>query len=369
LADSMASSAELVLSDDERSKMQQFLESHGLQELEAIFLEQGVALEDLFRMTDKDMTDLGIKVYRLRKRLQKVIEDLPQDLPAGTSVEQPEPEMQFDSNADSLVQSVLLKVRANLLDPDEAYDEILSMRNEEEETHLNISVASWSLVVRLPTEKIGLMFSVVNTELPGALQAWFNAGENEEESVKLRNILLRKGLVLRMGSEETDLREAVRVWNQRNENLGIIVDEEVEEEVEGSSKWTDRALMLQSGLLTAVEVEESEGGRFIQRIRARYGAETWAPWRVTGDQYISIYPRPPRILQLEGRRVSGYSVRSTGVLISIATRSLDGKEERAGAHWPAGTRTLREFDGSTMTVSHLSGDETENDWSVCFHYQ
>ena len=35
----------------------------------------------------------------------------------------------------------------------------------------------------------------------------------------------------------------------------IIVDEEVEEEVEGSSKWTDRALMLQSGLLTAVEVE------------------------------------------------------------------------------------------------------------------
>ena len=50
---------------------------------------------------------------------------------------------------------------------------------------------------------------------------------------------------------------------------GIIVDEEVEEEVEGSSKWTDRALMLQSGLLTAVEVEEHGDGRFIQRIRAR----------------------------------------------------------------------------------------------------
>ena len=216
----MASSAELVLSDDERAKMRQFLESYRLQELEAIFLEKGVALEDLFEMTDEDMTDLGIKVYRLRKRLQKVIEDLPQDLPAATSVEQPEPEMQFDSNADSLVQSVLLKVRDNLLDPDEAYGEILSMRNEEEETHLNISMASWSLVVRLPTKKVGLMFSVVNSELPGALQAWFNADGNEEESVKLRNILLRKGLVLRMGSEETDLREAVRVWNERNENLG-----------------------------------------------------------------------------------------------------------------------------------------------------
>ena len=50
---------------------------------------------------------------------------------------------------------------------------------------------------------------------------------------------------------------------------GIIVDEEVEEEVEGSSKWTDRALMLQYGLLTAVEVEEEKDGYFIQRIRAR----------------------------------------------------------------------------------------------------
>ena len=50
---------------------------------------------------------------------------------------------------------------------------------------------------------------------------------------------------------------------------GIIVDEEVEEEVEGSSKWTDRALMLQSGLLTAVEVEEHWSGTCIQRIRAR----------------------------------------------------------------------------------------------------
>ena len=58
---------------------------------------------------------------------------------------------------------------------------------------------------------------------------------------------------------------------------GIIVDEEVEEEVKGrlpwaslgSRKWTDRALMLQSGLLTAVEVEEREKCVGLQRIRAR----------------------------------------------------------------------------------------------------
>ena len=51
--------------------------------------------------------------------------------------------------------------------------------------------------------------------------------------------------------------------------LGIIVDEEVEEEVKGRRKWTDRALMLQSGLLTALQVEEEKDGDWIQRIRAR----------------------------------------------------------------------------------------------------
>ena len=62
----------------------------------------------------------------------------------------------------------------------------------------------------------------------------------------------------------------------------------------------------------------------------RYGPETWAPWRETGSQWDN--PRPPRILQLEGRRVSGYSDKDDGLLYSIVTRSLDGKEERAGKH-------------------------------------
>ena len=99
----------------------------------------------------------------------------------------------------------------------------------------------------------------------------------------------------------------------------------------------------------------------------RYGPETWAPWRETGLQYSN--PRPPRILQLEGRRISGYFDEDSGLLLSIATWSLDGKEERAGDHEPSSLRTLREFDGSTMTVSHLSGNEQYPNYSVCFHYQ
>ena len=101
----------------------------------------------------------------------------------------------------------------------------------------------------------------------------------------------------------------------------------------------------------------------------RYGPETWAPWRETAYIYQQENPLPPRILQLEGRRVSGYLDKSDGLLRSIATRSLNGKEERAGEHVPASWKTLREFDGSTMTVSHLSGDEEYPNYSVCFHYQ
>ena len=41
-----------------------------------------------------------------------------------------------------------------------------------------------------------------------------------------------------------------------------------EEEVEGATKWTDLPL-LKHGSLTALEIEEEEYGRWIQRMRAR----------------------------------------------------------------------------------------------------
>ena len=41
-----------------------------------------------------------------------------------------------------------------------------------------------------------------------------------------------------------------------------------EEEVESYTKWTDLPL-LKHGSLTALEIEEEEDGRWIQRIRAR----------------------------------------------------------------------------------------------------
>ena len=85
------SKPELGLSDQERTKMQQFLERHDLQELLAIFLKEGVALHDVLEMTDKEMKDLGIKTYSLRKRLTRVIEDL-QASENTTSISEQRPE-------------------------------------------------------------------------------------------------------------------------------------------------------------------------------------------------------------------------------------------------------------------------------------
>ena len=62
------------------------------------------------------------------------------------------------------------------------------------------------------------------------------------------------------GKNETENSESDSNWGNESDS---------EEEVEGSSKWTDRALMLQSGLLTALQVEEHKDGKWIQRIRAR----------------------------------------------------------------------------------------------------
>ena len=72
--------------------------------------------------------------------------------------------------------------------------------------------------------KKGLRFSVINTKLPGALQAWFKADGKEKEDKELKELLNTKGVVMRMSSEETDLAEAVRMWNERNKNLSEYFD-------------------------------------------------------------------------------------------------------------------------------------------------
>jgi len=87
-----ASKPDMGVSENERRKLQQFLESHGLQELLATFLKEGVTLDDVLEMTDKDMKDLGIKAYGQRKRLLRVIEDVH----ASASEEQPGEQVQSE---------------------------------------------------------------------------------------------------------------------------------------------------------------------------------------------------------------------------------------------------------------------------------
>ena len=100
------SKAELGLSDNERVTLLQFLERHSLQELLAVFLKEGVALQDLLEMTDNDMKGLGIKAFGLRKRLLRVIEKDKAGETTATSFEE-QPGEQSDSRAGSLTDSSL----------------------------------------------------------------------------------------------------------------------------------------------------------------------------------------------------------------------------------------------------------------------
>ena len=164
-----------------------------------------------------------------------------------------------------------------------------------------------------------------------------------------------------------------------------------EEESEGSKKWSDRALMNKYGNITGILVEEREGnsigtGGYIQRIRARclhspfppipfsrYGREEegWSQWRETATQ--SDNPTIHRVelganIHLEG----GYSEDNAGVLSSLAVTNLDDGTRRVfGKHDKYG-RSLRELPPvvqSKLVLTHLSGEEKYEDYSLCFNYE
>ena len=103
----------------------------------------------------------------------------------------------------------------------------------------------------------------------------------------------------------------------------------------------------------------------------RYGQEKWSQWRETG--YQNSDPRPPRILELEGRRISsGFYDNNDGELTSLVVEIVGGEREVAGKHEPYGkSRNLIESPPSVeppLQLSHLSGDGREDNWSVVFHY-
>ena len=108
----------------------------------------------------------------------------------------------------------------------------------------------------------------------------------------------------------------------------------------------------------------------------RYGQQTWSAWRETGVQRGD--PRPPRILELEGRRISsGFYDNYSGELRSLVVETLGGGEpEVAGKHDDHivdSYRNDRNLFVSPFSVepplrlTHLSGDEREKKWSVVFH--
>ena len=101
----------------------------------------------------------------------------------------------------------------------------------------------------------------------------------------------------------------------------------------------------------------------------RYGQEKWSKWRKTGRQ---VSPRP-RILELEGRRISsGFYDNEDGRLRSLVVETVGGEREVAGKHEAYKNRNLIEsppFVDPPLKLTHLSGDEERKNRSVVFHYE
>ena len=159
----------------------------------------------------------------------------------------------------------------------------------------------------------------------------------------------------------------------------------VAKEETGKGKWSDRDLAKEHGRLSAIEVEVSNDGWQISRLRARcfppqsptnplprYGTDHWAPWRETGEQWDN--PRPPRQLVLPTRcRLAGYFDERHGNLRSLSVKNLDNDEEQiVGNHEPSDYRLLTSsplFVDPASDLSHLSGDEEKNKYNLTLNFQ
>ena len=157
----------------------------------------------------------------------------------------------------------------------------------------------------------------------------------------------------------------------------------VAKEETGYKKWSDRDLAKEHGRLSAIEVEVHRDGLWIQRLRARcfppqsptnplprYGADHWAPWRETGEQWNN--PRPPRQLVLPTRcRLAGYFDKENSDLRSLSVKNLNNDEEQiVGRHETQYDRLLTSsplFVDQASDLSHLSGEE--NKWNLTFNLQ
>ena len=76
--------------------------------------------------------------------------------------------------------------------------------------------------------KKGLQLRVENKDLGEALKSWYKSTldpdvgeEREEEGAELvRTLIGKRGVLVKLLHNEDDLRLAVQMWNEKNENLG-----------------------------------------------------------------------------------------------------------------------------------------------------
>ena len=168
----------------------------------------------------------------------------------------------------------------------------------------------------------------------------------------------------------------------------MILAENDDKEEESNKKWSDRALMNKYGKITAIGIEESARGRYIQKMRARcllppplippsrYGREEegWSQWREVCGGYQYDNPRIHQVELSSSTHLSSYCHDPTGNLYSLAVTNLDnGTQQVFGDHKKEYDHiSLRESPPlvqSSLAFTHLYGVEEEDAYSVCFNIE
>ena len=94
--------------------------------------------------------------------------------------------------------------------------------------------------------------------------------------------------------------------------------------------------------------------------------EVWGDWHETAKQYDN-----PSIYSFKispGIKIESIHLESNGALSSLRIQH-EGEVKTIGHHkLEVGLRQRRSPEGASTRLTHLSGDQTENNWSVIFHW-
>ena len=117
---------------------------------------------------------------------------------------------------------LVVKTKEEDWDRMKAYNRLTRMNKEGKTALSRLGMQRWS-EANMWTSKLGLLFSIDDTELKEAIEAWSKThlqSGTEEEAALVRQCIQEKGAVVKLVvNSSNDLRTAVERWNEKNKTI------------------------------------------------------------------------------------------------------------------------------------------------------